>query len=59
MLPFEDRIRIALGAGMGCQLRPEEVREVAGYLVALRAIRKGASGRQAVQLATAALKERE
>lgn len=36
MLRLEDRLRIALGAGMGCQLKPEEVGAVAGMLVMLR-----------------------
>lgn len=44
MLKLEDRLRIAMGADMGCQLTAADVRVVAGWLVALRAIQEGIGG---------------
>lgn len=41
MLRFEDRMRIALGAGMGFQVQPSEVESVARMLVVLRKLREG------------------
>lgn len=39
MLRLEDRLRIALGAGMGCSLQAGEVETICGMLVALRRVR--------------------
>lgn len=57
MLPLEDRIRVALGAGMGIQLQSGEVETVARMLVALRKIDEEptANIRQAKTLAHEAL----
>jgi hypothetical protein len=42
MLKLEDRLRIALGAGMGVQLTSGDVETVCRMLVALRKIRESA-----------------
>lgn len=38
MLPLEDRLRIALGNGLGVQLVSDEVEAVCRFIVTLRAI---------------------
>jgi hypothetical protein len=61
MLRFEDRIRIALGNGIGCPLDYEDVTSVGNLLVALHKIANGQSGATAKIIASDALRflERE
>ncbi len=53
MLKLDDRLMIAMNAGMGVQLTAEEVKLVAGWLVTLRQISEG--HRLAKEVATTAL----
>ena len=55
MLRLDDRLRLAMTHGMSAQLTPEEAKQVAGWLVTLRSISRGRSGRAAGRAAAAAL----
>jgi hypothetical protein len=55
MLRLDDRLRVAISAGMGVQLTPQETVLVAGWLVALRQISERRATNGANQTASRAL----
>ena len=57
MLKLDDRLQVALGAGMGVQLSSGDVERVATWLVVLRQIANGAAHGQERGIAADALGE--
>lgn len=55
MLRLEDRLRVAMSAGMGCKLEPDEVKLIAGWLVTLQPIKSKPDARGNHMLAFRAL----